>query len=230
MAEEGSTQGGTGNGTTPVEITPGGAVGDQNQAVFSLGGTQFAVLKDEDGVIRLNNERYVPEKDLIAHKQANERRIAELTEQHQTSTAQNMNESESTRQLLLQAQAERDKLQEQVNAGMISAEAVQRAQADAEAMKTSLLAQTELALNYRKDAMVLRYNLKPEQLIGKDMNQLTYFEEAMQAVGVAQVAGTSGNYAAGGGQGGAPTPMSDMERASAALDKASKEFSSPKST
>jgi len=67
----------------------------------------------------------------------------------------------------------------------------------------------------------LKYNLKPDQLQGKDMNQLNFFEEALGAV---IATGGNGNLAVGGNQGGSPAPSDPMARAKAVIQDAEKRY------
>ncbi len=177
---------------------------------------EFTVTKEDDGMFKVNEVRYVPETDLQANKTANETRINELAEQHKSELSKYMGDESSTRTLLLQTQAENEKLKETVNgSGELQAN-LTKATADLEAATQGWSTASALALDFRKKFMVKHYGIAADKLEGKDMNQLTFFEEALGAVGAQ---GGEGNYALGGNQGATNVETTAEQRAQATLDK-----------
>ena len=176
---------------------------------------EFTVVKEDDGMLKINDVRYVPETDLLANKDANDKRLAEQAEAHKTELSKYMGNESETRTLLLQTQADNEKLKEQVNGNVTLQADLEKAKADLTAAQDGWNTASALALDYRKKFMAGKYGISPDKLEGKDMNQLTFFEEALGAV---QAQGGEGNYALSGNAGGDKTGQTAEQRAAAILD------------
>ena len=199
-----------------------------NQAEFTIGETSYTMAIEADGAYKIGEDRYIKESDLTANKEANTTRLAEQVELHKQEISQLSGDGASSRQLLLQTQSERDTFKTQAEANSTAAKALEEAKASIAGITTSRDTNVELALGYRKQAIVMKHSLNPDILNGKNMDQLNYFEEALSAVGVGVNQGGAagaGNYAAGLG-GAGTTAMTSMERALKALEAADVSHSS----
>ena len=199
--------------------------GETKEGTFVLGDVTHNIAIESDGVFKIGELRYVKEDDLLANKTANETRIKELEDTHTEEISKLSGDGSSTRTLLLQAQAEVDRFKTQADLNATAASDLVKAKADLDAANTSRQTQADLALLYRKKHIAKEFGITDDKLDGKDMSQLGFFEEALQAVNISATGGV-GNYAAGGGSGGNATPQTPMERATAALENASKNFNS----
>lgn len=184
----------------------------------------YNVAADTDGVLKINDVRYVLESDLLANKGANDTRISELTTAHKTELDQHLGNQDSNRTLMLQAQAESERLRTEVQGNSTLKADLEKANADLATAQTSNDTNMQLAMHYRKELMVTSYGIKPEQLEGKSMHELASFEEALKAVKALNPA-TDG-LAVGGTPSGVPqvTPDTPQQRMQKVVDSAETKF------
>lgn len=176
---------------------------------------EYTIAKEDDGMLKINEVRYVPETDLQANKTANETRIAEMAELHKSEVSKYMGGESTVRTLLLQTQAENENLKTQVAGHGDVAANLTKVTSDLTTANSNLETASALALDFRKKFMVKEYGVEAAKLEGKDMNALSFFEEALVAV---QATGGAGNYAVGGGSGANGTPLTSEARMQQTLD------------
>ena len=210
-------------------MTEEGGESKPTEGSFVIGDVTHSITVEADGPFNISGTRYVKEDDLLANKSANEARIAELTNNHNDAISKLSGDGSSTRTLLLQAQADAERFKGLADSNATAASDLEKANADIAALTESRQTQADLALLYRKKNLSFSYNVPEDKLDGKDMSQLGFFEEALQAVNISAGGagptgpkGGIGSYAVGGGGGGNATPVSAMERALKTLENADK--------
>ena len=158
------------------------------------------VLKDNEG----NAVRYVAESDLLTVKGSKD--TAE-------STAKELSgKYEAEHQKTLQTEARVSALEEQVRQGSGSAAELKQSKTDLEALKGSSASLGNKYLELRRNMITKTYNVPKETVEKKDLAALDTFEEVLKAVlGDKKI----GNFAVGGGTGGAKVMegMSPMDLA-----------------
>jgi len=162
----------------------------------------------------------ITEKDMMAVKSKLEKAEKQLTDAkaiHKTEIEAAESKYNETYQKQLQAEAKTTSLEEQITQSGNSAEElkdVKQKLADAEKSVTNL---TTKVLDSRRQAMVATYNIPAESIAEKNEEQLDNYEEALKSVTAAKGVG---NYAIGGGGGGAPVPEAPLDRANRILEEA----------
>jgi len=194
------------------------ATSNDDQSSSQGSNTNVQIVNEPDGALKIGEVRYVPESDLLANKEANARRLDELAAAHKEELSKYMGDSNSIQQLLLQTQAERDTLKEQLEVASKAKAELEQTKADLESVRNSLNTHSELALSYRKKWIAKEYGVSPDKLEGKDMNQLGFFEEALSAVASAG----NGNLAVASGGAGVAKPTDPIARAKLAIEQAEK--------
>ena len=157
------------------------------------------VIKGEDG----KETRYVKEADLLAVKgsrESIEKAVKEAESARDAATKAADDRVESERQKVLQAEARVSSLEEQIKQGGASAEELATAKQALEAAKKSGEDLGNKFLELRRNVLIATYNVPKETVESKNLSELDLFEDALKAV-----LGTKGlgNYAVGGGGGGA---------------------------
>lgn len=173
----------------------------------------------KDGVILVDGKKYVKESDLIAAKESLQGQLEKAQQTHNSAVDNLRLEVDAANKKVAQANAALEEAKQARASGDISAEELSRIKQEAETAKSSLAGANTSALDYRRKFIMAVYNIPADSDVGKklmekDMSQLESFEEALKALGTGR--GGPGNYAVGGGGGGA-TPLSSMDRAKALL-------------
>ena len=190
---------------------------DKDNLTFTTNKDGTISTKDTEG----NEVRYAKESDLLAvkgSKEAAETRATDLSKQaeesqktHTAEIATANTALETTRQQVLQAEAKVTTLEEKVTAGVGSAEELARVKEELVTAKASGEGLTTKALEYRRQIIVATFGIAADTVKDKTMEQLDNYEEALKAVIATKGVG---NYALGGGSGGA-APTDPLERAKA---------------
>lgn len=162
----------------------------------------------------------VPEKDLLAVK-ASKEKVEKQAIEAQTSHAAEIEASkvskEEVRQQLLQTEASVSSLEEAAQKSAGSTEELAAVKQKLEAAEASSAELSGKVLEYRRSTIVAAYNVPADTIADKTIEQLDNYEEALKAVMTTK---GLGNYAVGGGGGGAPTPERPIERAKKILQEA----------
>ena len=185
------------------------------------------VVKDTEG----KDVRYTKESDLLTVKGSADTAIKAVEKAAKTaqeeatkaleasSTALDASKAEvaaantkfdETAQKLLQAEAERETLKEEVTKSAGSVVELTKAKADLENATKSVGELTTKALEYRRNVIVTTFGVSADVVKDKTVEQLDAFEEALKAVAAAK---GIGNYAAGGATGGGAVPEKPLDRA-----------------
>lgn len=181
-------------------------------------GDNSTYIANEDGTITMKEEdgketRFVKEADLLAVKGGAE--AAERRAKGEVTAAQE--QLSQSKQSLLQAEAQVETLKEDLAKGAGSAEELAKVKQDLETAQGNVTSLSGKVLEFRKAAIVATFKVAPDTVKDKTLEQLDLFEEALRAVGAGQGVG---NFAIGGGAGGANlTGKSPMELARMAYDK-----------
>ena len=153
-------------------------------------------IKDTDG----KEVRYAKESDLLAVKgsrEAAEDRAKEL-EASSKDGEKAVEQLESTRQELLRAEAEKERLQGIVDSGTATAAELEQAKADLETAKKSGEELSKGLLELQRTMIVSTYGVPKATVEEKSSEELKVYAQALADVTGKQL----GNYAAGGGSGG----------------------------
>ena len=157
------------------------------------------IIKGEDGA----ELRYVKESDLLAVKGSRdtiEKTAKEAEAALVTASTETAGKVEAERQKVLLAEAKVSTLEEQIKAGGASATELAQAKQDLVTAKSSGEELGNKFLELRRSVVVATYNIPVATVASKSLAELDVFEEALKAViGSKGV----GNYAIGGGGGGA---------------------------
>jgi len=170
--------------------------------------TKLTYTENKDGTLSIRDSegkdvRYAKESDLLAVKgsaEALERQAAESQKAHQAEITTATTDLATARQEVLQAEAKVTGLEEKVAVHTGTAEELAQVKQDLEAAKKSGVELTDEALEYRRTLIVATYGIPADTVKEKTMEQLDHYEEAIKAVLATRGAG---NYAIGGGGGGA---------------------------
>ena len=170
-----------------------------NNKTFTVEKDGTLIITDENGA----NVRYVKESDLLAvkgSKESTEKAVKEAVAARETAVAEANSRFEAEHQKVLRAEARVSGLEEQVTKGGGSAAELIRAQAELVTAKKSSEELGNKHLELRRNVIIQTYGVPKETVGSKDLAALEVFEEALKAViGNKKV----GNFAVGGGGGGA---------------------------
>uniref|UniRef100_A0A6M3JXI2 Uncharacterized protein n=1 Tax=viral metagenome TaxID=1070528 RepID=A0A6M3JXI2_9ZZZZ len=160
---------------------------------------------EKDGAISVKEEgsteavRYVKESDLLAVKGGKETAESKAQEAEAArGTAESALAVEH--QKVLQAEAKVSTLESQVAQGTSTAAELATAKAELVTAKSSSETLATQHLELRRNVIVATYNVPKETVESKNLEQLATFEEALKAVIGSK---NAGNFAVGGGGGGA---------------------------
>ncbi len=173
----------------------------------------------KDGVVLVDGKKYVKESDLIAAKESLTRQLETAQATHNEAVDKLRVEVSQAQQEVAKANAALDEAKKARSAGAMSDEDVAKVKQEADEAKTALATANTTALDLRRKLIMATYQINPtsdvgKKLMEKDLAQLDSFEEALKALATGR--GGPGNYAVGGGGGGA-TPLSSMDRAKTLL-------------
>ena len=161
-------------------------------------------VDEKDGAVIIKNEageevRYAKESDLLAVKGSKE--TAEVAAKEAKATAETLNTrlSEATNRLS-QAEADKERLTEQIAKGGGTAEELAAARQELATAKTSSEELGNKFLELRRTVITATYGVPKETVNSKNLSELGVYEEALKAViGEKNL----GNFAIGGVGGGA---------------------------
>jgi len=181
-----------------------------------------AFTVDKDGALIVTDgettTRYTKESDLLTIKASRtelEKKLKDEAASHLAALEAASTTVEAHRQKVLQAEARITGLEEQLKLGGSKDELDKVKQELAAAKKVG----EELgnkALGYRRAILVTAYGIPAATVENKSIEELDRFEEALKAVGGVK---NLGNYAAGGGAGGAAAQVSARETIRGGFDK-----------
>jgi len=164
----------------------------------------LTAIANEDGSISVKGAdgtdvRYAKEADLLAVKGSKESAEAELKKAGATTDAMNAQLSDTVNKLT-QAEAARERLEEQIKQGGGTAAELATAKSELATAKTSGEELGNKFLELRRATISQAYGVPRETVDSKDIAALDIYEEALKNV-IGQKA--LGNFAVGGGGGGA---------------------------
>jgi DNA repair exonuclease SbcCD ATPase subunit len=169
-----------------------------------------------------NEGKLVPEKDLLAIKaraEGLEKEYGEAkTTWNNTETTYKKQVDEATTKLFA-SEASIKKFEEQLKESASASTALAEAKAKLEALNKTHEDLRGKALDYRKRLITGTFNISPEVIKDKTLEQLDLYEEALRAVSGGKGVG---NFAVGGGGAGgqAKTPESPLDRAKRIMQEA----------
>ena len=152
-----------------------------------------------------NDQKMVPEKDLLAIKAGAEKKEAELL----TQVAESNRIKEETHNSLLAMQAAKEQLEEQFKEGTATKAQVVDLQAKLKIAEESVSGLTIKLLDQRRVAIASSYGVDVSTLKGKTQDQLDSLEEALKLVGKKA---TPANLDISGGGKGAAMPLSPLDQ------------------
>lgn len=173
-----------------------------------MGNEVTGTVDEKDGALVITGEdgkatRYVKEADLLAVKgsrESIEKAVKEAETARDTATRDAETKVEVERQKVLQAEARISSLQEQISQGGASTAELAKAKQELETAKKSGEELGNKFLELRRNVIVAAYGIPKETVDSKNLSELDLYEEALKAVlGTKSI----GNYAVGGGGGGA---------------------------
>ena len=173
-----------------------------------MGNEVTGTVDEKDGTVSIKGAdgkeiRYVKESDLLAVKgsRMSKEDVAKQVEAATTTAVAEANAKlEARHQEALQAEVRISSLQEQLASGVGSAAELTKAKADLEAAKKSSETLGNKYLELRRSTIIKAYGAPKATVESKSLAELDLFEEALKTVIGDKKAG---NYAAGGGAGGA---------------------------
>lgn len=167
-----------------------------------------------------NLPKTVLESEFLAYKTSAEQKLADLTAGHTKSLGDLTTQYETTRQSVIQLEAEKERLAEQVKLHIEQGGKLTQTEADLNVTKTNLATRETEVAGLQKKIISLEYGVSMETMEGKDLAALKSYEEALKAVG-GNGTNRIGNYAIGAGNQGSPiTPQKPRDRAAAVLAEA----------
>ena len=204
---------GASSGTEPVIDTP--PTKPPETPTPAPSDAKFEVA--DGGAMKVDGKKVVFESDLIAAKKSLQGDAEKAQTVHNTAIDTAKIELSTANQELAKANANIKTLTDAQGVGATSAEEVARAKQEAETAKSGIEQANTAVLELRRANIILQSGgrVTKEQLDNKSLEQLDSFEEAFKALAGAGTG--NGNYALGGG-GGAAVPMTDMDRATKALN------------
>lgn len=163
----------------------------------------------------VDGRKVVFESDLIAAKESLQKDLDAAKVQATADVTKMTDDLSVANTALTNANAKLQEAEQARATGATSEEEVARLKQEAETAKATAETASTNALTYRRAAIATTYNVKPEELEGKDMVQLEAFEQALKAI--TSSGGGIGAYAIGGG-GGDTEPETPMDRAGKVLE------------
>lgn len=173
-------------------------MGEENTATFTVEKDGAIVVKEGDTPVR-----YVKESDLLAvkgSKETAESKVSEAVSARETAVKEVTAALDVEKNRALQAEARISSLEEQIKSGGGTAAELEKAKAELVAAKSSSEVLTTKHLELRRNVMVTTYGVPKETVASKDLAALDVYEEALKAVLGDKALG---NFAVGGGSGGA---------------------------
>ena len=194
----------------------------QAQAAVTAAATTPAQPKVEvkDGVVLVDGKKFVAESDLIAAKKSLQGDIEKAQATHNEAVDKLRLQVDEANKNVATANAALEEAKKARESGATSAPAdVAKVKQEADAAKADLTKANTAVLDLRRRLIMTAYNISPTSDIGKKLSeksleQLDSFEEALKALNTGR--GGAGNYALGGGNGGAGE-VSAMDRAKTIL-------------
>ena len=150
-------------------------------------------------------ERLVPESDVVKAKGGLQKQLEEVRAQ--------MAEAHSLR---LQAEAKVQTLEENQKKSADAVKEMESLKSSLEEIKKASDSATTLALQYRRSLIAKEYSVPEDTIKAYGMQELEMFEKALKVV----KSNTGGGQYAAGGVSGAPTVVTDTDRALRNLEKA----------
>lgn len=179
------------------------------------------VVRESDGMYKIGDARYVPESDLLAVKGGATKKDAEwegklkaLNTEWEGKVNEASAKHNTATQEVLKLQAQIEDLGKRLSDTAGVTTDLTNTKSALDAAKLASEGHATKALELMRQLIQVKYNVKPDMVAKKTMEELTMLEVALQAVG-----GGTGRYAvppAGGGAG----EVSPMDRAKKALEKA----------
>ena len=172
----------------------------------------------KDGATFVDGKKMVAESDLIAAKRSLETAAEKAQTAHSEAIDAKSLELSAAQTALADSNAKLTEAQEAQGKGATPDEEVARIKQEREDALTkveTLSTDAGKALELKRALLVLQYSVSADSLVDKTMQQLDSFEEAAKALTTSR-GGGPGNYAIGGGAGGA-TPQTNLERAKQVL-------------
>lgn len=188
-----------------------------NSGASGSEGNQTPKFEFKDNAYIIDGKKAVFESDLIAAKKSLEAQLEKQQLVHNEAIDKAKLELSTAQQSIAQLNAQIKANEDARKSGATSDDEAARIKTELEATKATVEAlktDAAKAVEFRRAAMVLKYGVPEESLKDKSMSQLDSFEEALKALGTAR--GGVGNYAVGGGNGGASV-LSNMDRAAKIL-------------
>lgn len=153
--------------------------------------------------------KMVPEKDLLAVKVGAEKKESELL----TQVAEANRVKDETHNNLLQMQAAKEQLEEQLKTGVATKAQVDELQTKLKAAEEAVSNSGTALLDLKKANVAATYSVDISTLVGKTMDQLNSLEEALKLVGGKPKPATMDV----GGGGGVAAPATALESAVAEI-------------
>lgn len=159
--------------------------------------------------------KMVPESDVIAVKEGAKRELEGVRTAHTAEMNIAKTDLSTTQNKLYLAEAHVTELEGKLTEHTNTAEEVARIKGELETAQGAVKGLEDKALEYRRSILVSTYGIPADTVNEKTMAQLDSYEEALKAV---KVATGVGNYAIGGGGGGAPgAKLTPIEQAAEEL-------------
>lgn len=194
--------------------TEPGKTGDAGGKEGQNGATPKFEFKDNTPY--LDGKKVVLESDLIAAKHSLEKQLADAQTVHDAAIDTAKMEVSTAQQEIAALNAKLKENEQARKSGAVSETEAATTKAELEATKKLVESSTTQVLELRRANIILQSGgrITAEQLKDKSLQQLDAFEEAFKTLNTTR--GGPGNYAVGGGTGGAGTET-PMERASRVL-------------
>ncbi len=159
-----------------------------------------------------SDAKLVPESDLLAVKASKE----SLQQKFNSTVDEHKKAISTVTDRAVAAEAKLKDLEEKYNQASASVTELQSAKQQLETAQQAVKDFESKALEYRRGYIAATYNVSADTIASKNLEQLGYFEEALKSVKGSR---GIGNYAVGGGSGGA-TAETPMERAGRLIKEA----------
>ena len=165
------------------------------------------VIDEKDGALTIKDTegkevRYAKESDLLAIKgsrDALQEKLGAAEKSKSAETVEADKRADDAIQQRVMAEAKVESLMEQIKEHTGTTEELAKLKTELETAQTAEKGLATKLLDLRRTFIVGAYKVPPETVNEKDLAQLELFEEALKAV----VGSGAGNYAFGGGGGGA---------------------------
>ena len=203
----------------PNENQEPGAAGDPEVKAPASDPTKVAppatpTMEYKDGAVFAGGKKMVKESDLMALKQSSETAAEKAQTAHSEAIDAKSLELSAAQTALADSNAKLTEAREAQGQGATTDEEVARIKQerqDALDKVETLTTDAGKALELKRALLVIQYSVPVDSLADKTMTQLDSFEEAAKALATSR-GGGPGNYAIGGGAGGA-APKTNIERA-----------------